>query len=107
VERKTLRYSLKQEPDALLAGVVEGYAAVFGNVDDGKVDRALSGGRPDDGRGVEAVSVASWLEGRRPALPKERDDDRSPTDSRGEATSSRLRSQECREEEPARAHRRR
>ena len=35
MERKTLPFSLKQEPDALLAGVVEGYAAVFGNVDDG------------------------------------------------------------------------
>jgi phage head maturation protease len=35
VERKTLPFSLKQEPDALVAGVVEGYAAVFGNVDDG------------------------------------------------------------------------
>jgi hypothetical protein len=30
VERKTLPFSLKQEPDALVAGVVEGYAAVFG-----------------------------------------------------------------------------
>ena len=35
MERKTLPFSLKQEPDALIAGVVEGYAAVFGNVDDG------------------------------------------------------------------------
>ena len=35
MERKTLPFSLKQEPDSLLAGVVEGYAAVFGNVDDG------------------------------------------------------------------------
>ena len=35
MERKTLPFSLKQEPGSLLSGVVEGYAAVFGNVDGG------------------------------------------------------------------------
>ena len=32
MERKTLPFTLKQEPGSLLSGVVEGYAAVFGNV---------------------------------------------------------------------------
>ena len=35
MERKTLPFTLKQEPVALLAGVVEGYDAASGNVDDG------------------------------------------------------------------------
>jgi hypothetical protein len=34
VEPKALPFTFKQEPDTLLASVVEGYAAVFGNVDD-------------------------------------------------------------------------
>jgi HK97 family phage prohead protease len=35
VEHKNVPFSLKQADDALMAGLVKGYAAVFGNVDDG------------------------------------------------------------------------
>ena len=35
MEHKSVPFSLKQGADALLSGLVEGYAAVFGNVDDG------------------------------------------------------------------------